>query len=1020
MKKTMDKRWIILLAAAALTIGIIFFVLVFSKPGTARINLNNGILDLQDWKPEQDGAINLSGQWDFYWERFVSYKGIVDGIEVPDLKAEVPGVWNNFNYKGKKLPGYGYATYRLKIVNAQVGKPLSMRIPTFSTAYELYFNDRLISSNGKVGTSKEKFSPQYRPRVVEFTPAEPSFDLIVHVSNFIYSRGGMWYALSLGTPEQIWDMDRTIVYKDLFLFGALTVMALYYLSMFLLRREDKSSLYFVIMCLVFASRTIVYGDYLIYKLIPFISYRSIIIIEYSTLCWFPVFAAYLIGELFPEETLRKILKAAMIYAAAMTIFFLFTPISLFTRLIYLVQVAAILIGLYPIICVGRAYIKGKADAFTVLLGTLAVILSALHDMLYQNNIILSRFGEYVPFGLFILLFMQSFVISRRSSEAYRNVNALSQQLLKLDKIKDEFLANTSHELRTPLSGILGITEAMLKGDAGELSSTQKQNLTAIAGSCRRLSNLVNGILDYSKLKHGDIRLNIKALRLEGLIQTVINVFEQLSKSKECRVVAELPPGLPPVMADENRVVQILYNLIGNAVKFTSKGHVKVSAKVTGDMLEVCVCDTGIGIPGDKLEDIFKSFEQVDTSISRGHSGTGLGLSITRQLVELQGGRIWVKSELGAGSEFYFNLPLAPALLEEKEIITPMPELAAAAIEVQPMSKEREGKGTHIILVDDDAINLQASAAILKIGGYAVTALNSGRAALDKISDANDCALAVLDVMMPEMSGYEVCSRIRKTKSIFDLPVLMLTSKTTTEDIVMGFEAGANDYLSKPFEAEELLARVRTLVNLKTSVDKAMSAEVAFLQAQIKPHFLFNTMNTISSFCDTEPTRARQLIDELSNYLRQSFDFKTLQMYVPIENELALVSSYTAIEKARFGEKLKVEYNVDTPIGVNILPLSIQPLVENAIRHGIRKKGGIGTVTISVSKTEEGIMVSVRDDGAGIPPDKLGTILNSDKGSGVGLWNIDSRLRKLSGKGLIIESEEGKGTKVSFVVPSEVN
>ncbi|HEX3047281.1 MAG TPA: ATP-binding protein, partial [Bacillota bacterium] len=667
----------------------------------------------------------------------------------------------------------------------------------------------------------------------------------------------------------------------------------------------------------------------------------------------------------------------------------------------------------------KAIINRRRDALLVLMGALMVIICALHDMLYQNNLILSNYGEMIPIGLFILLFMQSFVLARRFSEAFRHVEALSQKLLKLDKIKDEFLANTSHELRTPLNGILGITEGMLRGSEGALSDGQKQNLAIISSSGRRLTNLVNDILDYSKLKHGDLRLNIKPIRVDGLIQTVVKVFQQLSSSKEIVVLSDLPPELPPALADENRLVQILYNLIGNAVKFTKQGYVKVSARVSQAMLEVCVSDTGEGIPQDKLEDIFKSFEQVDTSLTRKHGGTGLGLSITKQLVELEGGSIWVKSTPGSGSEFYFTLPMAAELPGENDAQLDLPEPVVQVLEQQPLRLNQAVGGGNILLVDDDPVNLQSSATLLQIGGYGVTAVNCGKGALEELAKRQDYELAILDVMMPEISGYEVCRKIRENKSHFEIPVLILTAKTTVADIVMGFEAGANDYLPKPFEPEELLARVGTLVNLKKSVDKALTAEVAFMQAQIKPHFLFNTLNTISSFCDTNPDQARRLIEDFSNYLRQSFDFKNLSMYVPLTNEINMVKSYVEIEKARFGDQLKVEFTIDEALEVKIPSLSIQPLVENAIRHGIRKKGGGGAVTISIKNTTTGVLVTVADDGVGIAPDKLARIMEVDTGRGVGLWNIDFRLRKLCGKGLTIESEPGKGVRVTFVIPSEV-
>lgn len=1018
-EKINKKRFLLLVSSIALTAIALVCIFSFLKTDTNRIHSQNGILDLQSWKPERDGVLSLNGQWTFCWQRFLSYQEAAAGGPEPDVTVAAPSVWNSYKINGQSLPGFGFGTYLLKVVNAPAGKPMSLRVPTFSTAYELYVNDRLVSSNGKAGTDKEHHVPAYKPQVVTFTPEDTSFVLIIHVSNFTYARGGMWYAVNMGTPEQILRMDKTIADKDLFLFGALSAMAFYYLCIFLLRREDKSSLYFVFMCVIFASRTIIYGDFFIYRLLPFISFGAIIAVDYVTLCWFSISSAFMIGELFPEENPKWALRTAFFYGTIMTLIFLLTPISFYTRSVYIVQTMAILIGVYSILTLAVAFVRGKKDSLLVLLGALVVIVCAMHDVLYQNNIILSDVGELVPFGLFILLFLQAFVLARRFSEAFKNVHALSQKLLKLDKIKDEFLANTSHELRTPLSGILGITESMLKGSGGELSGSQRQNLSIIAGSSRRLANLVNDILDYSKMKNGDILLNIRPIQIEGLIHTVVNVFKQLSRSKEYDVISEIPEGLPPVLADENRVVQILYNLVGNAVKFTVRGCVKLSARKTGDMLEICVSDTGEGIPKDKLEDIFKSFEQVDNSLTRRHGGTGLGLPITKQLVELQGGSIRVESHLGSGSKFYFTLPVAAGAPEETATDIPVPEpVISGPAEICAGKKGMEG-GPRILLVDDDAVNLQAATAILMLGGYAVTVANSGRSALEELKKQADCCLVILDVMMPEMSGYEVCRRIRESTSNFELPVLMLTAKASTGDIIMGFEAGANDYLPKPFESEELLARVKTLVNLKMSVDKAMAAEVAFMQAQIKPHFLFNTLNAISSYCDSDPIYAQRLIDDFSNYLRQSFDFKSLEMYVPLERELSLISSYVEIQKARFGDKLQVVLDIDENLRTRIPLLSIQPLVENAIIHGLRKKGGSGTVTLSVKRVDGDLRVSVEDDGQGIPADRLEVLLTPEDGHGIGLMNIDRRLKKLFGKGLEIESSPGKGTRVSYTIPSEV-
>jgi len=1015
--KKASKKVSFALAAAILVILICSTAIAFTDTTDKFSSLapRDGVLNLSEWNPEKDGLLSLSGEWDFYWHSFLSYDRLNNSAPVAHIKAGVPLVWNDYQVNGRNLPGFGYATYRLRIVSAKTDTPMALRIPTMSTAYSMYINDQLIASSGSAAMDKKHFKPEFRPQTVQFLPASSQFDIIVHVSNFIYARGGMWYPIIMGTPEQIGNYDKRIVYRDIFLFTSCFILGLYYLSIFLLRREDKSSLYFVFMCLVVMGRTVIHGDYAVYTLIPMISFGGIVLINYITLYWFPTTLALLLSVLFPREVSLKVVRAFVVYSSAMSLFTLLAPLHFYTKFTGLVIAMVILTALYTLAINWFAFIKKRQNSSIVLLGALIIILGALYDVLCHYRVISLNVGELSSFGFVVFLFLQSFVLARRFSSAFTNVEDLSRRLLEMDKIKDEFLANTSHELRTPLNGILGITEAMLRGCEGKLSNGQKQSLSVIALSSRRLANLVNDILDYSKMKHSELKLDLKPVMIKGIVETTLQVFQQLNDPARIKLVHALPNNLPPVLADENRLAQIMYNLIGNAVKFTEQGNIWVTAKECGKMLEVCVEDTGQGIPGDKLANIFKSFEQVDSSITRKHGGTGLGLSITKHLVESHGGKIWVESTPGKGSKFYFALPVTRLQPDETGVYLPVFEIAAG-LEGKPGDHRTGDNGAHILIVDDEILNLKSTSAILRTEGYSITAVENGSTALKEINKNKDISLVILDVMLPEMSGYEVCQRIRNNKSHYDLPVLMLTARTRTEDIVTGFESGANDYLPKPVEVDELLARVKTLVNLKISVDKAKAAEAAFLQAQIKPHFLFNVLNTISAFCYTDPERAGMLIDELANFLRQSFDFNNLDMFVPLDKEMSLVKSYLEIEKARFGDELNVVFNINHGILIDIPPLSIQPLVENAIRHGLRKKSGRGTVTVTVRPSPEGVTVTVGDNGRGIPAERLKKLLIPDNLSSVGLRNIHFRLKRLYGEGLSIKSHVGKGTVVSFTLP----
>ena len=433
---------------------------------------------------------------------------------------------------------------------------------------------------------------------------------------------------------------------------------------------------------------------------------------------------------------------------------------------------------------------------------------------------------------------------------------INERLMKIDKIKDEFLSNTSHELRTPVHGIIGISESLIDGATGKLGEETINNLQMVVSSGKRLSNLINDILDFSKLKNLEIELQNKPTDIRQLFEVVISVIKSTIKREEVSLLNEIPNSIPLVYGDENRIQQIIYNLVGNAVKFTYSGYIKVTANEKEEFIEICVEDTGIGIAEDKFEIIFQSFEQADSSIARSYGGTGIGLSITKKLIELHGGKIWLTSEFGKGSKFYFTLP------KSKEQKTPM-QKENSKIEnanlvltkdednidlTTPLvinEEEKNNSRIRILVVDDEKINVQILTNHLSLHNYTVDTASDGIEALEKIRN-KDYDLVLLDIMMPKMSGYEVCNTLRAENSLYDLPVIMLTAKNQPQDIVVGFDMGANDYLIKPFEKSELLARVKTLVSLKISVreaiDNAKLANTDALTGLNNRRFLFEQAN----------------------------------------------------------------------------------------------------------------------------------------------------------------------------------
>ncbi len=474
--------------------------------------------------------------------------------------------------------------------------------------------------------------------------------------------------------------------------------------------------------------------------------------------------------------------------------------------------------------------RGYRPARYYLLAWSAFALGVVISLLVDTGLIpLTGFTKYAWQGSTLLeMVLLSFALGDRFNmmreeketavqESQKSQMLALESLRRTDKLKDEFLTNTSHELRTPLNGIIGIAETLRDGAAGEISSHVQAHLSMIVTSGKRLSDLINDILDFSKLKNDELRLKRAPIHLNELVSVVLTICGPLVGNKPIVLRNQVRSGLSAVYADENRVQQILFNLVGNAIKYTARGQITVSARMQADQIEISVQDTGKGIPPDELLSIFEPFHQVSSGADRETTGTGIGLNITKKLIELHDGEIKVESEPGKGSRFSFTLPIS-----DETIMTIAQSAASVQVmlpehrEISPIAtsvKGTEKKQVKILIADDEPINLQVLTNQLALEGYEVVSVGDGQSVIAHV-DKEPVDLLILDIMMPNMSGYEVCRRLRKQRSLSDLPILMLTAKNQVQDMVTAFEVGANDYLTKPCDRKELLARVETLLQLR--------------------------------------------------------------------------------------------------------------------------------------------------------------------------------------------------------------
>ena len=351
---------------------------------------------------------------------------------------------------------------------------------------------------------------------------------------------------------------------------------------------------------------------------------------------------------------RKLVKISNYLALIYTLIVIFIPVEYYLYFIAPFEVFALLSIFYMMYKISKIYIQRGQTDYIVVVGLFALFITRINDILYEYSIIIT--DSFASLGILIFIIVNYYVLAKSQADELSNVENISAKLKSLNDLKDDFLAVTSHELKTPLNGIIGLTEGIVNNKSASLDVELREDLFLVNSSAKRLSNLVNDMMTFSKLKNNEIVLHRKPVNISNLVEMVIKFSRISLNNKNVTFINKIDKNTPYVFGDEDRILQILYNLLGNAIKFTHEGKIILSYAVKNSFLEIYVTDTGIGIPQQKLHKIFNRYEQVD-GISQKYGGTGVGLYVTKELIEIQGGTIVVSSVIGEGSEFIFTIPL---------------------------------------------------------------------------------------------------------------------------------------------------------------------------------------------------------------------------------------------------------------------------------------------------------------------------------------------------------------------------
>jgi len=421
--------------------------------------------------------------------------------------------------------------------------------------------------------------------------------------------------------------------------------------------------------------------------------------------------------------------------------------------------------------------------------------------------------------------------ARQARGAAEEARAAAEQA---DAAKSSFLSTVSHELRTPLTSVLGFAKIirrrlderlfpLIPEDDKKILQTKRQvmdNLNVVVSEGERLTTLINDVLDLAKIQAGKITWNMATISIGTVIERAIAATASLFEAKKLNLVRDIQPDLPDITGDRDRLIQVVINLISNAVKFTDAGSVACAASLGKGELVVSVTDSGIGI---KLEDqpkVFERFKQVGDTLTDKPQGTGLGLPISKEIVEHHGGRMWVESEIGRGSSFFFTLPVAASVPAQVPADAPAPR----ALDMESLVRQlRDNVANHqprprsVLVVDDDPNIRSVLQQEFTEAGYTVRLAEDGRKALALIREETP-GIVILDVMMPEMNGFDVTAVLKNDPTTSDIPIVILS---IVEDKERGFRLGVDRYLTKPIDTVSLFREVGTLLDQGRSKKKVM-------------------------------------------------------------------------------------------------------------------------------------------------------------------------------------------------------
>lgn len=427
-------------------IFLLFNILVLSLFGNNKVTISQGILDLRGEKFENFNEISFTGEWEFYWQKLLIHQDFKNDSNLKMTCFEkVPSIWKTIEIDGEPLPAHGYATYRIKVLTDNVGEDFGIRVASIASACKVFIDDDLLIYGGEVGTSLEDSEPGYTTGVVFFKNKNTDFDIIVQVSNFRYSKGGLWNNInSIGKAGKVIRSWGKKIELRTFMLGSILIIAFYFFGLYMLNKNLKSAIYFSLFCLNIALRSVLINELFILKIFPEFNWSLIVRLEYLSLPFGSIVFILFIADLFRYAN-KWIIKGIIIFNSLLILLLFVTPVNFFTGQLLIYQVALLITGVYSFYLVGRGLFNKERIAYILIVGLAILIGSVVNDVLYVNKVINTAF--LTTFGFMFFILVQAYLLSYRFFQMFHKTEMLAKNLETINMNLEQTVVERTQEIQ---------------------------------------------------------------------------------------------------------------------------------------------------------------------------------------------------------------------------------------------------------------------------------------------------------------------------------------------------------------------------------------------------------------------------------------------------------------------------------------------------------------------------------------------------------------------------------------------